>query len=198
LGSDALLAPLVEARPGLRRPGAFDGFELAMRAVLGQQVTVAGASTLAGRLVAIAGEPLDAPSQGITHLFPSPDQVAEADLSGLGIPAARRKTIRGLAEEVASGRLVLDGSEDLDETTDRLLALPGIGSWTASYIAMRALGEDDAFPAGDLGLQRASSKLGGPATASGLRARAERWRPWRAYAALHLWTSSSDRRESRL
>lgn len=184
LTADPLLAPLVAARPGLRVPGAYDGFELAVRAVLGQQVSVAAASTLAGRLVARCGVPLGA--GGLTHLFPTAAQVAEADLDGLGLTGQRRRTLRALATTVASGELDLDGGADPAETAERLLAVPGIGPWTVGYVAMRALGDPDAFPVTDLGLRRAFDALdpGGD-----LPERAEKWRPWRAYAALHLWTS---------
>jgi AraC family transcriptional regulator of adaptative response / DNA-3-methyladenine glycosylase II len=190
LAADPLLAPLVKARPGMRVPGAFDGFELAVRAVLGQQVTVAAARTLAGRLVARCGTPrapgATGPQPGPAFVFPAAARVAEADLSGLGLTGARQRTLRALASAVAAGELDLDGGADPADTAGRLLALPGVGPWTVSYIAMRALRDPDAFPAGDLGLRRAFEELGSPA--AGLSGRAENWRPWRAYAALHLWT----------
>lgn len=182
LGADPLLAPLVESSPGLRVPGAFDGFELAVRAVLGQQVTVAGARTLAGRLVARAGTPL-APAAGLTHVFPTAEQVAEADLSGLGLTGGRQRTLHALAAAVADGDVDLHSGADVRETSERLLALPGIGPWTVAYIAMRALGDPDAFPSGDLGLRQALERLGAHDK------HIEGWRPWRAYAAMHLWTS---------
>jgi AraC family transcriptional regulator of adaptative response / DNA-3-methyladenine glycosylase II len=192
LGADPALEPAVERRPGLRVPGAYDGFELAVRALLGQQVTVRGASTLAGRLVALAGTPLDQPVGGLTTAFPTPAAVAEADLSTLGVPGRRAEALRALAEAVASGAVRLDGYDDPAETRAALLALPGIGPWTVEYLALRALRDPDAFPAGDLGLRRSAAALGIPSTEAGLRRHAERWRPWRAYAAVHLWTSTAD------
>ncbi|REE98320.1 DNA-3-methyladenine glycosylase 2 family protein [Thermomonospora umbrina] len=190
LGADGLLAPLVAARPGLRVPGAFDGFEMAVRAVLGQQVSVAAARTFAGRLVARCGEPLAQPTGTLTHRFPTAGAVAAADLSGLGLTGARERTLRALAEATASGDLDLGGGADPAETERRLLALPGVGPWTASYVAMRALGDPDAFPSGDLALRNAVRDLTGVETsAQDLVERAEAWRPWRAYAVMHLWAS---------
>jgi len=178
LSRDPLLARRVARRPGLRVPGAWDGFELAVRAILGQQVTVKGASTLAGRLVAAYGTPLKS-GNGLTHLFPSACVLAKADFSEVGLPRARAETIRGMARAVESGLVRFSGIVD----ENNLLALPGVGDWTAQYIAMRALGEPDAFPSSDLGLLKAS----GVKTPRKLSERAERWRPWRAYAAMHLW-----------
>ncbi len=182
LGADEVLAPLVAARPGLRVPGAYDGFELAVRAVLGQQVSVAAARTFAGRIAARFGARLDmADPDGPHLLFPQAEALAEADLSGLGLTGARQVTLRALAAAVASGQLCLDPGADPQETAARLAALPGIGPWTVSYVLMRAVADPDAFPSADLGLRRAMDWLGcGPA-------QTERWRPWRAYAALHLW-----------
>ncbi len=165
LGQDPLLSARVAARPGLRVPGAWDGFELAVRAVLGQQVTVKGATTLAGRVVAAYGVPV-----GDGYLFPERDVIAEADFAGLGLTSARAETLRQIAR---AG----------DFTLDEFLQLRGIGQWTAQYYAMRALHEPDAFPAGDLVLLKAA----GLAKPRELEARAETWRPWRAYAAMHLW-----------
>ncbi len=182
LGRDAALRPVVERRPGLRIPGAWDGFELAVRAVLGQQVSVRGATTLAGRLAVRFGEPLPAPAPGLTHLFPRAEALVDADVAAIGLPEARAETIRRLAREVVSGGLDLEPSARFDETRARLVELPGIGPWTVEYVAMRALRDPDAYPAGDLGLRRAG------ATAS----RAERWRPWRAYAAVHLWAAGPE------
>jgi len=184
LAADGLLAPLVAARPGLRVPGSYDGFELAVRAILGQQVSVPAARTLAGRLAGRFGTRLEAPDGSPSVLFPGPADLAGADLSGLGLTAARQATLRSLAAAVAGERLALDHGADPEETAARLAELPGIGPWTISYILMRAVGDPDAFPAGDLGLRRALDGLGGSA------ARADRWRPWRAYAAVHLWTWS--------
>jgi AraC family transcriptional regulator of adaptative response / DNA-3-methyladenine glycosylase II len=188
LGADPILAGLVAARPGLRVPRHVDGFELAVRAVLGQQVTVRGARTLADRLVHALGTPLDSPSGGLTHLFPTAAAVAEGDLSSVGLTAARTRALRVLGAAVAGGEVDLDPGADREETAARLTALPGIGAWTAAYVAMRALGDPDAIPLGDLGLRRALEALGAPADARAVAARAERWRPWRAYAVMHLWT----------
>jgi AraC family transcriptional regulator of adaptative response / DNA-3-methyladenine glycosylase II len=236
LASDDVLAPLVRARPGLRVPGAYDGFELAVRAVLGQQVSVAAARTFAARLAARYGTPLGAPGdqslapdgrrpapddhQGLAPsdhgdapdgqslapdgqslapdghrpapdgrrptapvlLFPGPEQLADADLSGLGLTGSRQATLRALAGAMAAGRLDLDPGTDPAEAAARLSELPGIGPWTVAYILMRAVHDPDAYPETDLGLRRAIERLGCAA------ARAGCWRPWRAYAALHLWT----------
>ena len=187
LGADRRLSRRVAARPGLRIPGAWDGFELAVRAVLGQQVTVRGATTLAGRLVARFGVPLATPTEGLDRVFPSPAALADAPVEAIGLPAARAATIRALAAAVAAGDLVLDGSADLAETKRRLGSVAGIGAWTAEYVAMRALGDPDAFPSGDLGLRRALANGAGPMASVELTRVAERWRPWRAYAAMHLW-----------
>ena len=185
LAADPLLAPLVKQRPGLRLPSAWDPFEMAVRAILGQQVSVAAATTIAGRLVDRLGTPLASPLDGLTHLFPAPAAVAEADLSGLGLTSKRAETVKGFAVAVAAGRLVLDAPLGVEEFAARIVALPGIGPWTAQYVAMRALGEPDGFPASDLGLKHASRGVD-------LAARAEDWRPWRSYAALHLWASLND------
>lgn len=192
LGADELLGPLVAKRPGLRVPGHVDGFELAVRAVLGQQVTVKGARTLAERLVRKVGCPLAAPDGTLTHMFPSAAQVAADDLSGLGLTGARARSLRGLAEAVADGTLALDPGADREDTERALLALPGVGPWTASYIAMRALGDPDAIPLTDLGIRHSLRALGEPDTPREVAARAESWRPWRAYAGMHLWTHLSE------
>ena len=189
LGADPLLAPLVAARPGLRVPGAVDGFELAARAILGQQVSVAGARTLAGRLVAALGAPLAAPRGALTHTFPTPDRVAGADLGGLGLTGRRIVALRALARAVTEGGVALDRGADWERTVACLRALPGIGPWTASYIAMRALGDPDACPVADLGLRRALERRGLAGAPTAVAARAEAWRPWRAYATHHLWAS---------
>jgi AraC family transcriptional regulator of adaptative response / DNA-3-methyladenine glycosylase II len=182
LAADDLLAPLVAARPGLRVPGTFDGFELAARAVLGQQVSVLAARTLAGRLADRFGTRLETAEGAPSVLFPGPAEVADADLSGLGLTTARRATLRALAAAVADGTLELDHGADPQETAARLAELPGVGPWTISYILMRAVRDPDAFPAADLGLRRALERLGGAA------GRPDRWRP---YAAVHLWTWSA-------
>jgi AraC family transcriptional regulator of adaptative response / DNA-3-methyladenine glycosylase II len=187
LAGDDILAPLVRKRPGLRIPGAYDGFELAVRAVLGQQVSVVAARTFAARLAAQHGTPLGPPDNDTQPtmpgtLFPGPDQLADADLSGLGLTTSRQATLRALATAVATGRLDLDAGTDPAEAAARLSELPGVGPWTVSYILMRAVRDPDAFPETDLGLRRAMERLGAPP------AQARRWRPWRAYAAVHLWT----------
>jgi AraC family transcriptional regulator of adaptative response / DNA-3-methyladenine glycosylase II len=188
LGMDALLRPLVRARRGLRVPGAWDPFELGIRAILGQQVSVAGASTLAGRLVARFGHLLEGEQPGVTHLFPRADDLAEADVASIGIPRQRAETVRGFSAAVARREIVLDHLGAPDELRVRLRAIPGIGAWTAGYIALRALSDPDAFPTGDLVLLRAA----GARSARELECRAEPWRPWRAYAALHLWQGVRD------
>jgi AraC family transcriptional regulator, regulatory protein of adaptative response / DNA-3-methyladenine glycosylase II len=195
LAADFHLAPLVAARPGLRVPGAWDGFELAVRAVLGQQITVAAARKLAGKLVAFFGEPVReavGEGSGLTHVFPPPQRLATASLAMLGMPRARAMTLAALATSAAADPRLFEREHDLAGAIARLRALPGIGEWTAQYIAMRALREPDAFPASDLGLLRAMASPDGtrPTTAS-LLERAETWRPWRAYAAQHLWTAGT-------
>jgi len=185
LAADDLLAPLVAARPGLRVPGTSDGFELAVRAVLGQQVSVPAARTLAGRLADRFGTRLETAEGSPSVLFPGPAELADADLSGLGLTTARQATLRALAAAVAGGTLELDHGADPQETSARLAGLPGVGPWTISYILMRAVRDPDAFPDADLGLRRALDQLGGTV------GRSDRWRPWRAYAAVHLWTWSA-------
>jgi AraC family transcriptional regulator of adaptative response / DNA-3-methyladenine glycosylase II len=193
LGRDALLATRIASRPGLRVPGAWDGFELALRAVLGQQISVLAARTLAGRLVRACGTALPVELQaelepyGLTHLAPSAAAVAAADLSGLGVTGARQATLHALARAVASGALTLSPSADSTATLASLRTLPGIGPWTAAYIALRALRDPDAWPAEDLGLRRACALDGVMPSVRALRERAEAWRPWRGYAALALW-----------
>jgi 3-methyladenine DNA glycosylase/8-oxoguanine DNA glycosylase len=198
LGRDRALAPLVRRRPGLRVPGAWDGFELAVRAVLGQQITVAGARKLAAKLVAVHGEPLAPSAAGIAPelamVFPSPDRLAAVDLAPLGMPRARANALSSLARAACDTPTLFERALDasLDETIQRLTQLPGIGEWTAHYVALRALHDPDAFPAGDVALQRALADPGGTRpSAAQLLARAEAWRPWRAYAAQHLWASDS-------
>ncbi len=189
LRKDAGLRP--HLRPGLRVPGAWDGFEVAVRAVLGQQVTVAGATTLAGRLVERFGSPIEAADGALRLRFPEPAALARADLRGIGLPAARARAIATLAEAVAEGHLVLAPHADPEQMRTSLLALPGVGPWTAAYVALRALGDPDAFPASDLGLRRGLAEAGTLPSAAQLEARAEAWRPWRGYAALALWTSAA-------
>jgi len=198
LSADPLLAALVARRPGLRVPGTLNGFELAVRAILGQQVSIAGARTLVGRLVQALGDPLSRPVDTLTHLFPSPERVAQANLQVLGLTARRATALHVLAERVATGAIILDRGADREQTISQLLAVPGIGPWTAAYIAMRALGDPDAFPATDLGLHHALKRGGYALSPRGLAAQAEAWRPWRSYAVMHLWTSLTDQRETRL
>lgn len=194
LSRDPMLAPLVAQRPGLRAPGGWDGFELAIRAILGQQITVRDARRLAGQLVALCGPPLPSitgMTAGLTHAFPSPDQVTTADLATVGMPAARRAALRTLAETAASDPRLFQAFGTAEEAIARLRSLPGVGIWTAEYIALRFSRETDAFPASDVGLLRgAAGPLGKRPSPEALRRRAETWRPWRAYAAQHLWTAA--------
>ncbi len=192
LGSDDVIGPLLAGQPGLRVPGAWDGFELAVRAVLGQQVSVRGATTLAGRVVRACGEALPAhvARGGLTHLFPTPRALARADLSAVGLTGARQRTLRALGAAVDGG-LRLTPDAERATTLAGLQALPGIGPWTAQYVALRALREADAFPDGDLGLRRALSAGGRPVSSARLRDTAERWRPWRGYAAMALWLADT-------
>lgn len=189
LSQDKQMAELVQKYPGLRIPGAWDGFEIAVRAILGQQISVKAANTLAGRLVKAYGRPIqtvdgDEPA----YLFPCPNRLAEADFSNIGLMPQRAKAIRELARAVSDGHLTFETVVGLEEAIARLTALPGVGTWTAHYIAMRALGEPDAFPTGDLALRRAAAQTKGELlTEAQLRQRAEPWRPWRAYAAMYLW-----------
>ena len=195
LAEDPTLAPLVAARPGLRAPGAWDGFELAVRAVLGQQITVVAARGLAARMVETHGERLApglAGAEGLTHLFPAPERLARADIAALGMPKSRAVALAALATAAVADPGVFAPRRSLEEAVARLKALPGIGEWTAQYIAMRELREPDAFPHGDIGLMRAlTDPQGRRPTPAELQLRAERWRPWRAYAALHLWASEA-------
>jgi AraC family transcriptional regulator, regulatory protein of adaptative response / DNA-3-methyladenine glycosylase II len=183
LNKDAVLAELIAAAPGLRVPGSWNGFELATRAILGQQVTVKGATTLAGRLAQRFGRTIS--GNGTSHLFPAPEVVAGAKLESVGLPRARAESIRALARAVSDGTVRFDGVADSSEFVGNLCKLPGIGPWTAQYVAMRAIGEPDAFPSGDLGLLRAL----GMRSSRELEERSQLWRPWRAYAAMHLWNA---------
>ncbi len=193
LAQDPALAPLVAARPGLRAPGGWDGFELAMRAVLGQQVTVGAAIRLAGKLVQTYGLPAPMAATGhpaLTHAFPRPETIAAADLTHLGMPGARARALSTVAAAVADDPQLLGLGRSLEEAVARLKALPGVGEWTAQYIALRGMREPDAFPAADIGLMRALADTDGRRpTAAELLVRAEAWRPWRAYAAQHLWAA---------
>jgi AraC family transcriptional regulator, regulatory protein of adaptative response / DNA-3-methyladenine glycosylase II len=186
---DPLVAPLIRTRPGLRIPGAWDPFECAVRAVLGQQVSVAAARTLAVRLVTRTGTLVANGSDGLTHLFPSASQLATASLDGLGITGARINALHALAQAVVDGRI--DFSSSAEDVVTAIASLPGFGAWTAQYIALRALGEPDAFPTGDLVLRRVAADDDKPLSARLLEQRAEGWKPWRGYAVMHLWRAAS-------
>jgi AraC family transcriptional regulator, regulatory protein of adaptative response / DNA-3-methyladenine glycosylase II len=189
LGEDPLLRPLVRSAPGRRVAGHVDGHELAVRAVLGQQVSVGGARTLAGRLVSEYGKPLERPIGAVTHLFPQVETLAAADPERLAMPTARRRALLGLARALAGGDLTLDAGADRGETRRRLLELPGIGPWTTEYIAMRAMRDPDAFLPSDLGVRHALEQLGHDGQPAAAERLAERWRPYRAYALQHLWAT---------
>lgn len=189
LSSDPQLRPLVAAAPGRRVPGAADPAEFAVRAVLGQQVSTAAARTHAGRLVVAHGEPIDDPAGGLTHLFPDPAALAELDPERLALPQARRRTLTTLVAALASGELELGPAADWSAARRQLLELPGFGPWTVEVIAMRALGDPDAFPGSDLGVLKAARALGLPTSPAALAAASEGWRPWRAYAVQHLWAT---------
>ncbi|MFI9201914.1 DNA-3-methyladenine glycosylase 2 family protein [Streptomyces sp. NPDC053048] len=187
LGADPHLRALVAARPGLRAPGAADAEELAVRAVLGQQVSLAAAAQLGATLVAAYGKPLAVPDGGLTHVFPEPATLADAALDELGMPDARRRTLRTVGRALADGTVRLDAGADRDAAERALLALPGIGPWTAGYIRMRALGDPDVFLRGDAGVRHGLAAVGaGPDDA-------EAWRPWRSYAVHHLWNAPPNR-----
>jgi len=182
------LGALAKTRPGLRVPGAFDGFEVAVRAILGQLISVPAARTLAGRFAAAFGDPVETPFEGLTTVFPDAARVADtspARVAKLGMPAARARSVIALARAVADGSLELMPNADIEATLERLRALPGVGEWTAQYIAMRALAWPDAFPHTDLGVMKAL----GESDPKRVLAAGEAWRPWRAYAVMHLWHS---------
>ncbi|GGA13631.1 DNA-3-methyladenine glycosylase 2 family protein [Dyella caseinilytica] len=188
---------LVRKRPGLRLPGSWDGFEVAVRAILGQQVSVAAARTLASRIVHRYGEALPTPVlPGLERLFPTPETLADADLRSLGVTGAREETIRGVARALLGGRVDFRVEQSLDEFVQRWVELPGIGEWTAHYMAMRGLSHPDAFPAADLILRRAAAQDDVMLSTRALTTLAEAWRPWRAYAVMHLWRSVSDPTQS--
>ncbi|WP_324609608.1 AlkA N-terminal domain-containing protein [Streptomyces sp. WM6386] len=191
LRTDPVLAPLVDKAPGRRVPRTVDEAEFAVRAVLGQQVSTAAARTHAARLVTAHGEPLEDPEGGLTHLFPSPQALAALDPQSLAMPRTRRATFTTLVAQLAEGSLNLGVEGDWTETRARLLALPGFGAWTVDVIAMRALGDPDAFLPTDLGIRKAAQELGLPSTPAALTARAAAWRPWRAYAVQYLWATDS-------
>ncbi|RPH58417.1 MAG: DNA-3-methyladenine glycosylase 2 family protein, partial [Acidobacteria bacterium] len=189
LAADPLLRSGV--RLGIRVPGAWDPFELAVRAILGQQISVKGATTIAGRVAEKFGRPIDGWSgYGLTRLSPKPVDLVDANLESVGLPRARASTIRSLARAVADCTLQLDASQGLEDVVTRLCEVPGLGGWTAQYIAMRAFGEPDAFPSSDLGLRKAAGNGHGPVSPKELERMARKWRPWRAYAAMALWNSS--------
>jgi len=182
------LGALAQAHPGLRVPGAFDGFEVAVRAILGQLISVAAARTLAGRFAAAFGDPLATPFDGLRTVFPTAERIADASpaqVAKLGMPSARARSVIALARAVAGGHLELVPNADIEATLEALRALPGVGEWTAQYIAMRALAWPDAFPHTDLGVMRAL----GESNPKRVLAAGEAWRPWRAYAVMHLWHS---------
>lgn len=191
LGTDPVLAPLVAKAPGRRVPRTVDEAEFAVRAVLGQQVSTAAARTHAARLVTAHGEPVDDPEGGLTHLFPAPQALAALDPESLAMPRTRRATFTHLVGQLADGTLHLGVESDWLQARARLLALPGFGPWTVDVIAMRALGDPDAFLPTDLGIRRAAQELGLPSTPAALTARAAAWRPWRAYAVQYLWATDS-------
>jgi 3-methyladenine DNA glycosylase/8-oxoguanine DNA glycosylase len=195
LAADPLMAKLTAARPGLRVPGAWDGLEAAIRAILGQQITVAAAAKLAGKLVARYGKPLqqiNADWPTLSHVFPAASRLAEADLAELGMPRARAASLSAIAQRSLELPTLFDTGTNLDETLGKLCSIPGIGNWTVQYLAIRLMREADAFPAQDVGLMRAIARLEGERPdAKQLLARAEAWRPWRAYAAQHLWTAEA-------
>jgi AraC family transcriptional regulator of adaptative response / DNA-3-methyladenine glycosylase II len=186
----------VAARPGLRAPGAWDGFELAVRAILGQQITVTAARGLAAKLVEAYAARIDDPfaaSLGLARAFPTPEQLVGQDIAALGMPKARGAALEALARTVAADRAIFTPRADLESAIAALKALPGVGEWTAQYIALRELREPDAFPQADIGLLRGmADEAGLRPTPSELLQRAEAWRPWRAYAAQHLWAADAD------
>jgi AraC family transcriptional regulator of adaptative response / DNA-3-methyladenine glycosylase II len=199
LSTDAGLAPLVARRPGLRSPGGWDGFELAVRAMLGQQISVTAARHLAGKLVSLTGQKIAGEFAGhpaLTHVFPTPARIAKADLLRFGMPRARIAALQALAKAASADPKLLAPVGTYDEATERVLLLPGFGPWTAQYWALRALRDSDAFPASDVGLLRSPAIVrdGKRLTPKALLERAELWRPWRAYAAQHLWAADSDHR----
>jgi AraC family transcriptional regulator of adaptative response / DNA-3-methyladenine glycosylase II len=189
LGSDPALGPVVAKAPGQRIPRTVDEAELAVRAVLGQQVSMKAARTHAGRLVAAYGQPVQDADGALTHTFPSVEQLADIDPAHLAVPSARRRTLTALVAGLADGSVVLNAGCDWDAVRRQLLAVPGIGPWTAEVISMRGLGDPDAFPASDLGLRLAAEQLGLPTDQQALDARSRAWRPWRSYVTQHLWTT---------
>ena len=193
-GADPLLQPLVAAWPGMRVPGSVSGIEMAVRAVIGQQVSVAGARTVTARLLTTYGKPVNSDIHpGVTHHFPTADALAAADPATLPMPRARARTLVGLCAAVADGRLDLEVGADRAETTAALLALPGVGPWTADYVRLRALGDPDVLLSTDLGVRRALERLGVAGDPRSAAERGQGWRPWRSYALMHLWHLVTDR-----
>jgi AraC family transcriptional regulator, regulatory protein of adaptative response / DNA-3-methyladenine glycosylase II len=191
LGADPALTAAIKAEPGVRVPRAVDGFEMAVRAVVGQQVSVAGARTTLTRLIRASSAPLSDPDAGPDLVgFPAARVVADLPDAAFGMPVARRETVRRLAEAVADGKVDLEPGADREESVARLLELPGIGQWTAGYVAMRAIGDPDVFLPSDLAVRRGAAALGLPSTPKALEKHAERWRPWRSYALIRLWRAS--------
>jgi AraC family transcriptional regulator of adaptative response / DNA-3-methyladenine glycosylase II len=193
LSRDKRLRPLLKKRPGLRLPSGWDGFEIAMRAIIGQQVSVAAARTITARLAQRFGAklPPDIVAHGFSHFFPTPETLADADLSGIGLTGARAATLQASARALLEGRVDFRTERTLDDFVQCWTALPGIGPWTAQYIALRALGHPDAFPAEDLVLQKHLPRNGERLSARALRERADAWRPWRGYAVIHLWRDAA-------
>ena len=194
LSRDRALAPTVRRQPGLRTPGGWDAFEVAIRAILGQQISVVAARSLAAKLVALCGQPIALGDATLTHAFPTPQQLAAADLSKLGMPAARRTALQSLGRAAMTQPHLFEVANTLEETIALLRAVPGIGEWTAQYIALRGLHHPDAFPASDIGILRNAKQIFGSALSPAqLLARSQQWRPWRGYAAQHLWSASNNR-----
>jgi AraC family transcriptional regulator of adaptative response / DNA-3-methyladenine glycosylase II len=195
LSLDPLLASLVAERPGLRAPGGWDGFELAVRAILGQQITVVAARHLAGKLVALHGKPISAVNSGhpsLSRVFPTAKRLALAKSLGLGMPGARQTSLKALAKATVADPNLFRPFGTIEDAITRLRTIRGVGEWTAQYIALRAIREMDAFPASDIGLLRSAARMDGArSTSASLLNRAESWRPWRAYAAQHLWTADA-------
>ena len=190
LRADPALAPLVEKAPGRRVPRTVDAAELAVRAVIGQQISTAAARTHGARLADRFGEPVDDQAGGLTRLFPDPAVLVDCDVTALAMPASRRQTVIALARAVASGSVDLGAGADWDRARTTLAMVPGVGPWTIEIVAMRGLGDPDAFIPGDLGVRHAAAALGLPASPVALTKHAERWRPWRAYAVQYLWATS--------
>ncbi|MEP7064515.1 MAG: AlkA N-terminal domain-containing protein [Gemmatimonadota bacterium] len=192
LARDPVLASSIALRPGLRVPGAFDGFELAARAILGQQITVKAASTIAGRFAAALGDPIETPHPELTQLSPTAHRVAETTvdaIASLGIIQPRARSLIALAQEMECGRLLLEAGAAVDTMIEQLVVLPGIGAWTAHYVAMRALKWPDAFPRGDIALRNALGRV----SAARAEQLSQPWRPWRSYATIHLWCEAGER-----